>query len=187
MVNPIPDFDHNLVIPPHTGDPRDLSQLSPFHCTSLDLCRKLGNTPERREILENFLDFRDRLRGEGLTQGFQWLDGSFLEDIEAREGRAPRDLDLVTIYWGYDLGFQAALFGRFPEFATPSMAKAAYSLDHYPFDAGFNPLQTVEMTRYWAQLFSHNRLGVWKGMLKIDLDTPVEDAAARAELLAVTP
>lgn len=187
MPNPIPDFDHNLVLPPHLGDPRSRRQLSPYPCTTVDLCQRLGTTPERRAILEKFLDFRDRLRGEGLTNGFQWLDGSFLENIEAQENRAPRDIDVVTVYWGYDLPFQAGLFTKFPESASRSLAKANYFVDHFPFDAGYNPNFTVESTRYWILLFSHNRLGVWKGMLKIELNTPVDDAAARRELAKATP
>ena len=96
MPNPIPTFDHNLVLPPHLGDPTQPAHLSPCPCTILDLCERLGTTPERRVILKRFLDFRERLRTEGLTNGFQWLDGSFLEDIAVRESRPPRDLDVVT-------------------------------------------------------------------------------------------
>lgn len=134
-----------------------------------------------------FLDFRDRLRREGLVNGFQWLDGSFLEDIETREGRAPRDLDVVTIFWGYDIPFLTTLGNQFPEFVSPSRSKVTYHLDHYHFDASFNPAFTVEQTRYWALLFSHNRQGVWKGMLRIELDTPAEDADARVELAKYNP
>ena len=119
--------------------------------------------------------------------GFQWLDGSFLEDIEVREGRSPRDLDVVTVYWGYDLAFQQKLKSNFPEFATPLLAKANYSLDHYPFDAGYSPELTVELSRYWISLFSHNRLQVWKGMLRVELNTPAEDAGARSEITKATP
>jgi hypothetical protein len=185
--NPIPSFDHNLVLPPHLGDPTDRKQLSPYPCTTLDLCRRFGTTAERREILGKFLDFRARLDAESVTRGYQWLDGSFLEDVEAREGRAPRDLDVVTVFWGYDLDFQTNLGVRFPEFASPSLSKATFRLDHYPLDAGYDPRLTLEQTRYWILLFSHNRQAVWKGMLKIDLNTPVEDAAARRELEGVTP
>jgi hypothetical protein len=187
MANPIPAFDHNLVLPPHLGDPVNRGQLSPYACTTLDLCQRLGTTPERRTILAKFLDFRDRLRSAGLTNGFQWLDGSFMEDVETRESRCPRDLDVVTVYWGYDLAFQSQLVTVFPEFASPRLSKAYYSLDHYTFDAGYDPTLTLEQTRYWILLFSHNRQGVWKGMLKIDLNTPAEDAAARQELGQHTP
>lgn len=187
MASAIPDFDHNLVLPPHLGDPIDRAQLSPYPCTTADLCLRLGTTPERRRILEGFLDFRERLRSEGLTQGFQWLDGSFLEDVETRNGRPPQDLDTVTVFWGYDSAFLARLAGNFPEFGSPRLAKANFLLDHYPFDAGFNPALTLEQTRYWILLFSHNRMGVWKGMLRVELDTPAEDAAARLEISKATP
>lgn len=162
MPNPIPDFDYNLVLPPHLGDPADCSQLSPYPCTTVDLCQRLGATPERRAILGKFLNFRDRLRGEGLINGFQWLDGSFLENVEARESRPPNDIDVVTVYWGYDIPFQQRLLVNFPEVANPSLSKANYSVDHYPFDAGFDPMATLEWARYWILLFSHNRLGFGK-------------------------
>lgn len=187
MPNPIPDFDQNLVIPPHVGDPVDPGQLSPYPCTTLDLCQRLGRTPERRSILGKFLDFRQRLLGEGLNNGFQWLDGSFLEDVERRENRAPKDLDLVTVFWGYDRAFLQGLATRFREFASPSLARISFNLDHYCLDAGYDPAVTLEQTRYWMLLFSHNREGVWKGMLRIELNTPADDKAARQALAKAGP
>lgn len=179
---PVPSFDHNLVLPPHLGDPTQPNQISPYPCTTLELCQQLGTSPERRRILSQFLDFRARLISEGLITGFQWLDGSFLEDVETREGRPPKDLDVVTVYWGYDLTFQDRMTTNFPEFADPMLAKANFSLDHYPFDASYSPEVTVEWTRYWISLFSHNRLAVWKGMLRVELNTAADDSAARVEL-----
>ena len=175
----IPDFDHNLVLPPHLGNPTSPSELSPYPCSTIELVEKYNTSPERKEILKGFLDFREKLRNAGLTaNAFQWLDGSFLEDIEHQEGRAPRDIDVVTIYWGYDIPFQTRLIGQCPEFGSPSLSKANYFVDHYPFDAGADPQNTVELSRYWALLFSHNRLGVWKGMLRIDIDTATDDSDA---------
>jgi len=187
MENPIPPFDHNLVLPSHLGDPTSRLHLSPYACTTLDLCRRFGTSAQRRTILGKFLDFRSRLDFEGHTSGFQWLDGSFLENVELREGRPPNDLDVVTVYWGYDLPFQQRLSENFPEFCSPALAKTNYSLDHYPFDAGIPPDQTVEWTRYWILLFSNNRSGVWKGMLRVALNTPTEDAAAKEELQKTIP
>jgi len=188
MAGSIPDFDHNLVLPPHLGDPVDRKQLSPYRCTTIDLCQKLGTSPERRAILLHFLDFRERLRASGMTQrAFQWLDGSFIEDIETRENRPPADLDVVTVYWGYDRPFLVNLLGTFPEFAKRTLARQTYALDHFPFDAGFSPELTLEQTRYWILLFSHNRLGIWKGMLQLEVSTPVEDSAARQLLATPAP
>ena len=184
---PIPPFDHNLVLPPHLGDPTLPSDLSPYPCTTLELCQRFGTSPERRKILGLFLDFRKRLADEGLTDGFQWLDGSFLEDIEAQEGRPPRDLDVVTVYWGYDFPFQRQLWANLPEFVDSTLSKTNFALDHYPLDASYNPETTVEWTSYWISLFSHNRLAVWKGMLRVKLNTTADDSAARVELERVTP
>ena len=181
---PIPAFDHNLVLPPHAGNPSVPTDLSPYACTTVELCNQLGSTPERRTILKGFLSFRDRLRGHGLTNGYQWIDGSFIEDVEKRENRAPGDIDVVTVYWGYDMAFQEALFAALPEFADPPLAKLNFHVDHYLFDAGFRPDVTVEWTRYWMQFFCHNRQSVWKGILRVSLNTPDHDGLALQELNA---
>ena len=178
MTATIPAFDHNLVLPPHAGDPRVPGDLSPYPCTTLDVVQHFATTPERVKILRGFLNFRKQLDAHGLVCGYQWLDGSFLEDIETSESRPPNDLDILTIYWGYDDSFQIQLMSRFPEFADRNLSKQSFQLDHFPVDAGFRPDVTVDQTRYWIQLFTHNRNGVWKGMLKIDLNTPDIDAEA---------
>ncbi len=187
MANPIPNFDHNGVVPPHRGDPRIAADLSPYPCTSRDLCERFATSPERAAILTGFLDFRERLESLGFRTGYQWLDGSFLEDIESREKRPPRDLDVVTVYWGMDATTQTAIQTGFQEFFDPRASKANFRLDHYPFQIDFRPEVTLENTRYWMQLFNHNRDGVWKGMLKIDLGTPVEDGEARRILAGFSP
>lgn len=183
MPSPIPDFDHNMVLPPHRGNPATRSDVSPYPCTSLELCRHFATTAERKQILQKFLEFRHELRAHGLLNGYQWIDGSFVEDVEVRESRSPNDLDVLTIYWGHDGTFQKNLATAFPAFANRDQAKADFQLDHFPVDAGFSPEVTVEQIRYWLQLFTHNRDGVWKGMLKIDLNTPQEDTDAKAFLL----
>lgn len=110
--------------------------------------------------------------------GFQWLDGSFLTDIETTERRAPSDLDVVTFYGGISMVNQQTILSSFPEFGSPLLAKANYLLDHYAVDYTFSPDVTVEQTRYWIQLFTHSRHGVWKGMLRVPLNTPGEDLNA---------
>ncbi len=178
MSIPIPNFDYNLVMPPHLGNPTAPGDVSPYKCTSVELCEKFAVSAKRIEILRGFLSFRKKLNDFSLLQGFQWLDGSFLEDVETRESRSPNDLDVVTIYWSYDLIFQNNLVTSFPEFVNFQLSKQNYKVDHYPFDAGFSPIATVEQSRYWVQLFSHNRDMIWKGMLQIALNTPTSDAVA---------
>jgi hypothetical protein len=187
MANPIPAFDHNLVIPPHLGDPTKFGDLSPFSCTTIDLCDRFNTSLHRKNILLGFLAFREKLQSLGITRGFQWIDGSFLEDIENKELRPPKDLDVVTVFFGYDINFQIDVAAKFPEFKDRDLSKANFSIDHFPFDATHTPIATIEMTRYWMQLFSHNRDSVWKGMLKIELNSPIDDSNAKNSLIGSNP
>lgn len=175
---PIPSFDHNNVLPPHLGNPTDKAHLSPYPCAILELCHKFSTSPNRIRILKNFIVFRQRMTALNIVYGFQWLDGSFLENIEISQGRAPKDLDVVTFFGRLSFSDQANIRATFPEFANPILAKSNFSLDHYPVDYTYNPDVTVEQTRYWLQLFTHNRLGVRKGILKLSLNTPIGDQHA---------
>jgi hypothetical protein len=181
----IPAFDHNLVLPPHLGDPSVPEHISPYPCHTMELCERFGFSVERRKILEGFLNFRDRIRAGGITNGYQWVDGSFVEHVEARDSKSPSDIDVVTVYWGYPLPVQVELMKIFPEFSNPALAKQNFLVDHYPFDAGFSPVNTLDWTRYWCSLFSHNKKKIWKGMLRIEINTPAEDAVAREQLAAL--
>lgn len=175
---PIPNFDHNHVLPPHLGNPTDRSHLSPYPCSILELCHRFSTSNNRVQILKSFILFRQRMNTLGIIYGFQWLDGSFLENIEISEGRPPRDLDVVTFFGGLSISEQTNIRASFPEFAHPGLAKRNFFLDHYPVDYSFNPDVTVEQTRYWLQLFTHNRVGVWKGILRLSLNTPIDDQHA---------
>lgn len=174
----IPDFDHNNVIPPHLGNPAVMTDLSPYPCNSLEICQKLGTTKERVEILKGLIVFRQRMMENGIVDGFQWLDGSFIENIEVTENRPPNDLDLVTFFGGLTIEEQKVKRTKFIEFFNPTLAKNNYKLDHYFVDYSFRPEVTIEMTRYWIQLFTHNRLGVWKGILRLELNTAEIDQEA---------
>ncbi|HLX62339.1 MAG TPA: hypothetical protein VKX17_13765 [Planctomycetota bacterium] len=180
----IPPFDSNSVLPPHLGDPTCGDQVSPYPCTSQELCERFSTSPERIKILGGFLRLRTELRKCGMTLGFQWLDGSFLEDVENIEAREPKDIDVVTFYWHADPAFSTNLLAAFPDLANPGKIRTDYFVDHYVVDAGYHPAGTVAQTSYWYGLFSHTRPGVWKGMLRVDLDTQSDDTEAMKVLVA---
>ena len=46
--------------------------------------------------MQGFLRYRNALHEHGFVDGFQWINGSFSENIEDREGRSPNDIDVVT-------------------------------------------------------------------------------------------
>jgi hypothetical protein len=133
-----------------------------------------------------FLTLRDLLFDLGI-KGFQWLDGSFLEDIEAQASRDPGDIDVVTFVADpLDLHALATLINSNLWLLDQNHTKTNYRVDHFLVPLGSAPRNLIELTRYWYGLFSHRRDGVWKGMLKVDLSDPIDDAAASA-LLGGTP
>lgn len=180
---PIPAFDGILnVLPPHLGDPRRREELSPFPCTVAELCDRFATTAKRKQILEGFLHLRAELFDLGI-QGFQWLGGSFLEDIEAQERRDPNDIDAVTFV--SDPAAPAELEAKLrtkPELLNRAHVKMAYFVDHFWVPLASSVVDVVDVTRYWYGLFSHRRDRVWKGMLVVDLIDKSDDDTARAAL-----
>lgn len=174
----IPDFDHNDVLPPHKGDPKVRADLSPYKCSILEVCQRFATTKHRVKILRNLILFRDRMTNLNITTGFQLLGGSFLQDIEKQESRDPKDLDVITFFGGLSRTEQVAIVTAFPEFGSFALSKSHFLLDHYPVDYCSDPELTVEQTRYWVQLFSHTRSGVWKGMIRISIGDVSNDKLA---------
>lgn len=172
----IPSYDHNGVIPPYLGNPAHGSnQVSPYPTTSLELCHRFAISPQRIIILKKFFAFREEMRKCGIS-GFQYLDGSFLEDIEnSSRNRPPSDLDLLTFYLPVTSAQETNIMTNFIEFVDRVQCKTNYSLDHLMVNLGSHPVNIVEFTRYYVQLFTHNRSNVWKGMLKLDVGIVGED------------
>ena len=71
---------------------------SPYGIGLPEFVDRFSSSKERIAILDGFLRFRNELHEVGFVSGFQWLDGSFLENIEDLEDRHPNDLDVVTFY-----------------------------------------------------------------------------------------
>jgi hypothetical protein len=192
---PIPDFDHNLVLPPHVGDHSvNAANMSPYPCTSLELCAKLGTSPERQAILRGFFELREILRQLGVSIGFQWINGSFTEDVEndPRRKNPPNDIDVVTFYRplpALPAPLPQHLATAIPILGNRAATKTRFRVDHFmiPMDPR-SPEFLIDQARYWFGLFSHRRGDdVWKGMLKISLDTPADDLLAIGNLPTVAP
>ena len=177
----IPPFDHNHVLPPHIGIPTRPEHVSPYKCLVSEFCERFSTTPQRIELLQNFMEFRLRMVPFGIIHGFQWIDGSFSENIEVSEKRCPNDIDVVTFIGGKTIKEQKDIILTFPEFGDFRLSKRTYKLDHYTVDYTYNPELTVELTRYWIQLFCHNRSKVWKGIVQLPLPT---DGSEERSMLA---
>ena len=121
-----------------------------------------------------------------LRVGFQWLDGSFHENVEVTESRDPNDIDLVTFY-KLPVGVsQQQIMLQAPDLfprtaADQSIMKNAYFVDAYTVSLGLPGPLLVQHSTYWYSMWSHRRDSTWKGYLQIDLD-PQEDALAALQL-----
>ncbi|RYC12416.1 hypothetical protein EUU22_11955 [Ciceribacter ferrooxidans] len=144
------------------------------------MIHSLGTTPRRKQLLRNLLAYRALMYENGYVSGIQFLDGSFVEDVERHSGRDPGDIDVYSLLdaparflqhpelWQTDEGFK---FWE-DEIQNQPLNKARFELDTYalliqelPFG---NLLQDV---MYWYSLFSHQKVTfAWKGFVAVLLD-----------------
>jgi hypothetical protein len=175
------------VLPPLNEANPTSPERSPYVVALTDVVLRFGTSTQRCQIMDGFLRYRGELHGVGLTQGFQWLDGSFLECVETLESRDPRDIDTVTF-------FRLSL-GDNPAAARPDLLpldrtgrqrlKREYFVDNYFVNLDTPPAELVRQTTYWYSLWSHRRDRIWRGFVQVDL-SPADDPAART-LLATLP
>lgn len=183
---PIPAWNAQGVIPPINALNPTSAERSPYTVSLIDFVDQFSTSPERRNVLQGFLRYRAALHATGLINGFQWLNGSFLEDVETLEGRPPRDLDVVTFYrlpaGQSQQDVQLLAPHLFPINRTAQeQLKANFHVDAYLAHLGMIPERLVERSTYWYSLWSHRRNQLWKGYVQINL-APTEDAAARAAM-----
>lgn len=181
----IPDFNLFGVVPPvRPGAAGHSSDRSPYITETRALCERFGSSEARRAILLGLLDLRAALRAAGVADGYQWINGSFTEDVEQTRGRAPQDIDVVTFaVLGGDAG-QEALYAAHPALFDHAHIKETYEVDHYlvatdvPFD-----IKEAHRVAYWYSMWSHQRgTDLWKGFVSVPLTS--DDEAARGWLEA---
>lgn len=174
----IPSFNSGGVLPPYIGStPAGTSaNSSPYECSASEFVNHFNTSPERFKILSGFLQFRQDLLNNGIVSGFQWIDGSFTENVESK-GRPPNDIDLVTflhrpkkvwdeLQWNHFVKqHQNGIFNQ-------TLNKKTYKCDTFFVDMDIQPDSIVKQTAYWMGLFSHQRTTFqWKGMLSINLES----------------
>ncbi len=171
----IPSWLPNGVLPPTlsaTGEVR-----APYKATPLSLAQRFAESEPRARILDGLFELRRRIRAEGLVEGFQWLNGSFVEHVEAIEQRPPKDVDVVTfVALGGATGPQA-LFSKAPQLFDSDALRAELSVDHYWVDLnGEARAPFARRVAYWYSMWSHRRDGLWKGFIELDLAATDEEA-----------
>jgi hypothetical protein len=176
----IPALDPSGILPPFVGSGTPTpASMSPFAATLLQTAQRFCGSPARVTIFRGFLEYRRTLSTLGFVQGFQWLSGSFMEDIERLEGRDPRDVDLVTFctppaHCLTPADIRAIVVANSDVFLPPR-AKTRFHCDPYFVNLQELPVSTVTQTRYWFGLFSHRRGGMWKGLVQVPLAISQDD------------
>ena len=178
----IPNWNSQGVLPPINPVTPTSTERSPYTVSLTDLVLRFGTSPERQEIFTGFLKFRSILHSTGIVDGFQWVNGSFLEDIEITEKRKPADIDIVTFFYLPDGETQESLVNASPHLFNPGDTEQNYHVDAYLVQLNADaPEQLVEQAAYWYSMWSHRRNGLWKGYLQIDLSL-TDDVVADANL-----
>lgn len=181
----IPAWSADGVLPPINMSKPVSPERSPYAVSLADLVLRFSDTPERRAILDGFLRYRAALHGAGVAQGFQWLDGSFLEHVERTEGRAPNDVDVVTFY-RLPAGFsQAQLAERLGVLLDHDSVKSVFRVDGFLVHLGMDAERLTRLSAYWYSVWSHRRNQLWKGFVQVDLAS-TEDTMAAATLASLT-
>lgn len=194
MISTFPAWNKQGIVPPIPADPQLATgrPRSPYGVSLVEVVQRFSTSPQRIEILRGFLGYRAALHLAGLTQGFQWLDGSFLEDKERMRGEDPGDIDVATFFHLATGANQTLLVTNDPLTFGPDgqVRKAHYHVDAFLIALEISPTRTPERlvasSHYWYGVFSHSRRDfLWKGFLQVDLSSG-DDAGANALLTTLS-
>lgn len=184
----LPSLTMSGVLPPFQPelDPTIPSGRSPYRVSPEELVEAFGKSPERRALLRHLFQYRRNLRELGLRKAFQWIDGSFLEDVETHQGRSPRDIDLVTFFVRPEQAMEDADWNDFWVQHVGILMPDDVPLDSYMVDMTIAPATIVSRTAYWFGLFSHQReTALWKGIVHLELEADDTAAMALIDMLEV--
>ncbi len=180
VIHEIPNWNEIGVLPPMDMEHPTSAHRSPYKTDIIKLVEHYATSVHRREILLGFINFRSELYKVGLNDGFQWIDGSFIENIELIEKRPPNDIDIVTFFIVAKNETQNDVVTRNPDLFLPHMGKwrkQAFKVDSYFQSLEVSMEQLVERTVYWYSMWSHRRDLAWKGFLQIPLDATLDQQA----------
>ncbi len=155
---------------------------APYLMTPLELVDRFGHTFERRQILAGYFRYRAGLRDLKITTGFQWIDGSFVEEIEVLEHRPPGDIDIVTFYELPPGESQKSILAKAPEYfpsdeEEKKTLKALFCVDGTMSCLDVEWARLIKQAIYFYSVWSHRRDHTWKGFIQVDLNADGDEAA----------
>ncbi|MEI6574027.1 MAG: hypothetical protein WCO61_10870 [Alphaproteobacteria bacterium] len=179
----IPPFNGQGIIPPFLGTDATNADRSPYFTNMKTLFEQLGTSPIRRQLLRGLIEYRKILANDGYVNGVQFIDGSFVENVESHSKRPPSDIDIFSIlnipqkYYG-----NIALWdshGRpffVSEVADRNKNKIRFKVDTYAIlYEEQSPFDLIKQIIYWYSVFSHQKATfAWKGFVAIMLDPQLD-------------
>jgi hypothetical protein len=187
----LPPFDMRGLLPPFNGGNPTEFDRSPYFCSMTELCLALGTTDHRKGLLRNLISYRALIASDEFIEGVQFINGSFVENIEINEGRNPSDIDVFSIlvppakYVNAPALWQSTGSAFWQnEIIDNTKNKSRFSVDCYALMLNIRDLGNfLRQSLYWYSLFSHKRSNYeWKGFAAVPLNV-VDDQAALAALV----
>ena len=159
------------------NDPADgvSSKRSPYSLSLPEFVHRFGQSVERRNLINGLLRYRALLQQAGVGSGFQWINGSFVEDVERIRGRPPADVDVVSFISLPDGVSEPDFYGSHGDIFDRDHIKSHFSIDGYivamvPIEPE-TVLYAIRNAVYWYSVWSHTREHLWKGYIELDLDS----------------
>ena len=168
----IPDFDLDDLLPVFIRE--DVNARSPYATDMQELVDKFAVSPERIDILYKFGEYRDILRKIGFIEGFQLINGSFVENCDNEKG-PPRDIDIVNLLRRPSEYKNKTDWLTFVEkhkstYFDKEYCKTHYFCDSHFIDLDYLPIDNARRIFYFFGLFSYQRrTNRPKGLLQIDI------------------
>jgi hypothetical protein len=155
---------------------------APYKISVPELVQRFGTSPERCDILAGFIAYRAELAMLGIVDGFQWVDGSFTENIEAIDNRPPRDIDVVTFYRLPAGETQKTLYNKDPQLFPRTEPEKAVLRQRFYVDGVMSCLdarldQVIKQVVFFYSLMSHRRDQTWKGFVQVELSQSEDNEA----------
>jgi hypothetical protein len=176
----IPAWNSSAVLPPvRPGQPGHSPDRSPYSASLSEVVQRFATSPERIVILRGLLAYRNELTRVGITDGFQWLDGSFMEHKELLLNQPPNDVDVVT-FFNLPAGItnQQTFVAQNPDLFYTDQSKRRFHVDAYAMLIGSAlEISDVQQISYWYSMWSHRRNGLWKGFVRVDISTDQDQIA----------
>lgn len=144
---------------------------SPYKISSEQLIAAMGTTLERIRLLRGWLNLRRELYGIGLEDGWQWINGSFVENVEASQNRSPNDIDVVTFFY-IPSNRVAELAKQHRRLWLTQFTRVEFGVDAYYVDMENLPFsEQRKRMEYWHTEWSHTRNAEEKGYLSVRLSS----------------